>query len=182
MAIVQGTPHILLATRGEAAGVAVRAAPPHVLRCLIVSISAERRRLIRVAAETQAWDAIVCRDAGEFLRAVFKRSVPLIVVDLPSESSAEYWELRRAAGRARELSSALLLVSGVGVEPGEEVWARSLGAWGYLNEANSQRGLEFVLRDARQAVKRCEALSGPGCGSEHGQVDVDVEIQPHLAE
>jgi hypothetical protein len=149
----------LLATQGEAARIAVRAAPPHVLRCLIVSFSAERRRLIRVAAETQTWDAIVCRDAGEFLRAVFKRSVPLMVVDLPSEPTSEYWELRRATGQAKEASSALLLVSGAGAEPGEEVWARSLGAWAYLNDASSQRGLEFVLGDARHAISRTEVLA-----------------------
>jgi len=135
-----------------------RAAPPHVLRCLVVSLSAERRRLIRAAAEAQAWDAIVCRDAGEFLRAAFKRSVPLLVVDLPGEGSAEYWELRAASDRARHICQSLLLVSGSGAEAGEEIWARSLGAWAYLNDAHSQRGFEFVLSEARTALDRRAVL------------------------
>lgn len=70
MATVNRTPTAILATHGEMATMRARAAPPHMLRCLVVSASAERRLLIRAAAETQAWDAIVCRDAGEFLRSV----------------------------------------------------------------------------------------------------------------
>src|SRR5215207_6763012 len=103
MATVNRTPSAVLAPQGESAVVGARAAPPHLLRCLVVSTSAERRRLIRAAAEAQTWDAIVCRDAGEFLRVAFKRSVPLVLVDLPGERSAEYWELRDATDRAKQV-------------------------------------------------------------------------------
>ena len=160
MATVKRTPSAVLAPRDEAAMVGARAAPPHCLRCLVVSLSAQRRRLIRTAAEAQAWDAIVCRDAGEFLRVTFKRSVPLIVVDLPSSESNEYWELRAATDRARQLTRSLLLVAGAGAEPGEEIWARGLGAWAYLSDAHSQRGFEFVLTEARTALDRRAVLAG----------------------
>ena len=164
MATVKRTPSAVLAPRSEAAVVGGRAAPPHLLRCLIVSFAAERRRLIRAAAEAQTWDAIVCRDAGEFLRMAFKRSVPLVVVDLPPEETSGYWELRQATDRAKQISQSLLVVAGTGVEAGEEVWARSIGAWAYLNEAHSQRGFEFVLNEARQAIERhAELLEGSQC-------------------
>jgi hypothetical protein len=142
--------------------VGARAAPPHLLRCLVVSLSAERRRLIRAAAEAQAWDAIVCRDAGEFLRVAFKRSVPLIAVDLPGEGSAEYWELRMATQRVKQVSQSLLLVAGAGADAGEEVWARTLGAWAFLNDARGQRGFEFVLSEARTALERQAVLASTG--------------------
>jgi hypothetical protein len=158
MATVKRTPSAVLATQGEAAVVAARAAPPHLLRCLVVSLSSERRRLIRAAAEAQTWDAIVCRDAGEFLRVAFKRSVPLVVVDLPAEDSPEYWDLRRAADRAKQVTQSLVLVAGEAVEAGEEVWARSLGAWAYLSEAHTQRGFEFIFSEAREAINRHAAL------------------------
>jgi DNA-binding response OmpR family regulator len=147
---------------GEAARVATLAAPPHVLRCLVVSSLAERRRLIRTAAEAQAWDAITCRDAGEFLRVAFKRSVPLIIVDLPRVGGADYRELREAADRARQCSPSLLLVAGSGGD-GEEIWARSLGAWSYLSEAVGQRSFELALSEARLAVERTAARLESRC-------------------
>jgi hypothetical protein len=158
MATVNRTPSAVLAPEGEAAVVGARSAPPHLLRCLVVSTSAERRRLIREAAEAQAWDAIVCRDAGEFLRVAFKRSVPLVLVDLPHEASADYWELREAADRAKQVTQSLLLVAGSAADEDEELWARSLGAWAYLSDAHVQRGFEFVLREAREAIARNAGL------------------------
>jgi hypothetical protein len=124
----------------------------------VVSSSAERRRLIREAAEAQAWDAIVCRDAGEFLRVEFKRSVPLVLVDLPREASTDYWELREAADRAKQVTQSLLVVAGTSADGDEELWARSLGAWAYLSDAHVQRGFEFVLREAREAIARSAGL------------------------
>jgi hypothetical protein len=158
MATVNRTPSAVLAPRGESAVVGAHSAPPHVLRCLVVSTSADRRRLIRTAAEAQAWDAIICRDAGEFLREAFKRSVPLVLVDLPGRQSPEYWELREAADRAKQITQSLLLVAGSGAEAGEELWARSLGAWTYLSDAKIQRGFEFVLSEARVAIARNSTL------------------------
>ena len=126
---------------------------------MVVSLSADRRRLIRTAAEAQAWDAIVCRDAGEVLRTAFKRSVPLIVVDLPDPSSLAYGEFKEVVERTKEITSSLMLVVGTGTDQLEEVWARQLGAWAYLCEANSLRGFEFLFGEARQAVERRELLA-----------------------
>jgi uncharacterized protein (DUF3084 family) len=154
MATLKRTSSAVLAPRSESAGVVARAAPPQLLRFLVVSLSAERRRLIRAAAEAQAWEAIACRDAGEFLRVAFKRSVPLIVVDLPSNDSPEYWELRHATDRVRQTTQSLVVVAGSEAATGEELWARCLGAWAYLSEANSQRGFEFMLKEARDSIER----------------------------
>lgn len=159
MATVNGTPTAVLAPCGESARVVARSAPPQLLRCMVVSLSADRRRLIRTAAEAQTWDAIVCRDAGEFLRTAFKRSVPLIVVDLPDASSLAYCEIKGVVEQAKQITSSLMLIVGTGTDGSEEVWARQLGAWAYLCEANSLRGFEFLLREARQAVERRELLA-----------------------
>jgi hypothetical protein len=82
----------------------------------------------------------------------------LVLVDLPSQASAEYWELREATGRVKEVTQSLVLVAGSGAESGEELWARSLGAWAYLSDAHVQRGFEFVLSEAREAITRNSAL------------------------
>ncbi len=96
----------------------------------------------------------MCRDAGEFLRAAFKRSVPLVIVDLPAEESPDYWAVRDATTRVKQLSTALLVVAGFGAAGGEELWARQLGAWSYLSEAHAQRGFEVILSEARTALAR----------------------------
>ncbi len=95
------------------------------------------------------------------MRAVFKRSVPLIVVDLPDAMAAGYGELKDAAQRAHELSNALLLVAGNAGDVREEIWARQLGAWVYLNECNGQRGFEYLLEEARLALERRDLLTPP---------------------
>ena len=154
MATVNTTPTAVLAPRGDAVRVTARAAPPQLLRCSVVSLCPDRRRLIRAAAEAQAWDAIICRDAGEFLRMAFKRSVPLVLIDLPAQLGDSYQELKGVAERVKEMSDSLLLISGMSAEAGEELWARCLGTWAYLSEANSQRGFEFVLEEARQVIDR----------------------------
>lgn len=154
MATVNRTQTAVLAPRSDAVRVTARAAPPQLLRCLVVSLSSDRRRLIRAAAEAQAWDAIMCRDAGEFLRMAFKRSVPLVLIDLPAQLGDSYQELKGATERVKEISDSLLLVAGSTAESGEELWARCLGTWAYLSEASSQRGFEFVFEEARQVIER----------------------------
>jgi hypothetical protein len=140
----------------------------------VASLHPARRRLIRAAAECQAWEALVCRDAGEFLRAAFKRSVPLIVVDLPAVESRDYWDLREATERAKSVSQALIVISGAGAADGEELWLRRLGAWSYLSEANSQRGFEFLFSEARTALARSEqARSAPMAPKRHDQEAFD---------
>ena len=128
------------------------------LQCLVVSPTDERRQMIRSAAEAQSWDAIVCSDAGEFMRCVFRHRVPLIVVDLQCAESGNYEELRRAAEDANGRCDGLLLISGGGQAVDEEVWARSLGAWSYLPHADNTCGFEHVLKEAQEAIARREEL------------------------
>jgi hypothetical protein len=156
MATLKRTLNAVLAPRVESTAGDRRAAPPQLLRCLVVSGNAARRRLIRAAAEREAWDAIVCRDAGEFLRAAFKRCVPLMMVDLPAEESPDYWALRDATDRASRINNALVAVAGANAAEGEELWARQLGAWSYLSEAQGQRGYEVLFREARVALARSQ--------------------------
>lgn len=116
--------------------------------------------MIRAAAEIYAWDAIVCRDAGEFLRVAFKRTAPLIVVDLPAEGSTAYGPLKEATERIHGISRALLTVAGSGAAA-EEIWARGLGVWSYLSEAETQESLGFVFDEARRAAVRSGLIDTP---------------------
>jgi len=129
-------------------------APPGLLRCLVVSWSVERAELFRAAAESEAWQAMVCQDMGQFMRHVFRLKVPLTIVDLPRSDAAGYAELREAAARSRDASKSLLVVSVAQTSPADELWARQLGVWAHLPEASDPAGLEMVFREARKAIAR----------------------------
>jgi len=133
-------------------------APPGLLRCLVVSWSDQRAELFRSAAESEAWQAIVCRDVGQFVRSFFRLKVPLTIVDLPCPDASGYAELREAAARSRDVSKSLLVVSVAQASAADELWARQLGVWAHLPEASDPSGLEMVFREARQALAR-QAIS-----------------------
>ncbi len=133
-------------------------APPGLLRCLVVSWSDQRAGLFRAAAESEAWQAVVCQDVGQFMRHVFRLNVPLTIVDLPHSDTAGYAELREAAERSRDASKSLLAVSVAESSTADELWARQLGAWAHLPEASDPAGLEMVFREARKALAR-QAIS-----------------------
>jgi len=131
------------------------------LRCLVVSWSEQRAELFRAAAENEAWQAIVCRDVGQFIRNFFRQNVPLTIVDLPRSDAAGYTELKEAAARSLEVSKSLLVVSVAQTGAADELWARQLGVWAHLPEVSDPAGLEMVFREARKAVAK-QAISHTG--------------------
>ncbi len=158
------SPHI--ATPKLVAKVPARvAAPPGLLRCIIVSWSDQRADFFREAAERESWETIVCKDVGQFMRSIFQVKVPLTIVDLPEHEAEAYLELRQATERSREVSDSLLVVSVHQGNTADELWARQLGVWAHLPEASSPPGLEMIFREARKAVaKQATAymeLNGP---------------------
>jgi hypothetical protein len=142
-------------------------APPQLIPCLIASTNASRRRLLRAVAEERAWQAILCRDAGELLAAVRQRRAPLLVIDLPDSAAADYAAMRRAVETARPLSGGLLAVLGQGADGLEEIWARGLGAWIYVNQASDRRHFLPLFDDARWLVARAdhERREGPAAAA-----------------
>jgi len=144
-------------------------APPGLLRCLVVSWSDQRAELFRSAAESEAWQAVVCQDMGQFMRQVFRMKFPLTIVDLPPPDADGYSELREAAARSREVSKSLLVVSVAQASANDELWARQLGVWAHLPEASDSAGLEMVFREARKALAR-QAI----CHSERSGRPVDT--------
>lgn len=129
-------------------------APPGLLRCLVVSWCEERAELFRVAAEAEAWQAVVCCDVGQFVRNMFRLKVPVTIVDLPPNGTAHFEEFREAAVRSRTISNSLLVVSTAKSNAVDELWARQLGVWAHLPEASDSAGLKMMFREARQALTK----------------------------
>ena len=129
-------------------------APPGLLRCLIVSLSDERASRLQSAAEKEAWEAVVCRDAKKFLRHVFQQKVPLTLIDLPPVDLPAYEELKNATIRVCELSDSLLIICGADGGAEEELWARELGVWTYLPEVSRPAELDWIFGEARKALAK----------------------------
>jgi len=166
MATVGETPFAATAPQRARGSISPRAVSADVMRCLAVSTSRLRRRAWSAAAELQAWEALICRDAGEFLRAAHTNRTPLIVVDLPAdETSADYRKLTDAVDQVRGMNDALIAVCGSNCSPNEEIWARCLGSWTYVNDLDGQSGMELLLGEARVALNRLKELQRPMPGA-----------------
>jgi len=127
---------------------------PGLLRCLVLSWSDQRAQLLLTAAENEAWQTVVCKDVHDYVRKLFQLDVPLTVVDLPGEGSANYGKLREAVTQSVHINDSLLIVCSVGGNPAEELWARQLGVWSYLPGANDRTGLETIFCEARKALAK----------------------------
>jgi hypothetical protein len=88
------------------------------------------------------------------MRNSFRLKAPLAIVDLPQSEFSDYFTLRKAAERSRELSDSLLIVTLERDSPEDEHWARQLGVWAHLSGAVESAGLELVFKEARQALAR----------------------------
>ena len=166
MATVNLSSRARLAPASRRAEGTVRLAPPQTLRLLALSFSASRRRLFAEAADAAAWEAILCREIGEFWRTSLRERADLTLVDLPSVDSPLYAGLQSVVADVQRRSDSLLAVVGLGDER-EEIWARSTGSWLYLREACGRHPIELALRDAQVALQRIEvrrALSAGGVG------------------
>ena len=167
MAIVVETPRAANAPQCATGGLRSTGCVTHSVRCLVVSESLERRKTIAAATASQAWEALICCDAGEFLRAVRTQRAPLMIVDLPQCESDAYGKFIGATEEARRHTNALMAVCGYGRHPGEEIWARSLGAWTYMSGLDGRQGFETLLEEARLALVR----SGAICPEQHPSRD-----------
>ncbi|MEO2045003.1 MAG: hypothetical protein ABGX16_00335 [Pirellulales bacterium] len=112
--------------------------PAKLLHCGIISWQPRRGECLRVIAEQEIWQAVVCKGAKELRQCVFRDEIQLAVVDLPQISSAIYESFREQTewlsqlGTRSGTSGLLLVVCAAGESVQEEIWARQLGVWSYL--------------------------------------------------
>jgi hypothetical protein len=154
--------------------------PAKLMHCGIISWQPRRGERLRVIAEQEVWQAVVCKDAKELRQCVFRDKIQLAIVDLPQISSDIYDSFREQTEWLSQLgvrngtSGPLLVVCAAGESVQEEIWARQLGVWSYLPLVkltiaklvdpalilldeqepldSSQDGLPLLFRGAREAL------------------------------
>jgi hypothetical protein len=113
---------------------------------------------MRVVAEQESWLPVVCKDAKELRQCVFRETIPLALVDLPSRSSEAYDGYRKIAEWLSELgtwngtSGVLLVVCAAGESVQEEIWARQLGTWSYLPLVQVPTQEQMAMRQPREGL------------------------------
>lgn len=123
------------------------------LRCLVVSLNADRNRELSWAASSAGWTVVAAADAGSAVRCMQRWSVQLAVVDLTGAPPTTLQELREVVETLARRSGSLLVVSGRLNDVHEERWARQLGVWMYLPDADCG-GLETICGEARQVTEK----------------------------
>jgi hypothetical protein len=127
-------------------------APPGLLRCLILSWSEHRAQRLKQAAEREAWDVVAYSGAGKFLKHLFQEKVPLTLVDLPKVTWDSYAKLQNVTAKVRDVSESLLVICGAQESDTEETWARELGVWAYVPDAERPAELDWIFVEARKAT------------------------------
>lgn len=123
------------------------------LRCLVVSLHADRNRELSWAASSAGWTVVTAADAGSAVRCLQRWSVQLAVVDLTGAPPTTLQEMREVVETLARRSGSLLVVSGRLNDIHEERWARQLGVWMYLPDADCC-GLETICGEARQVTEK----------------------------
>jgi len=146
---------------------------PGLLRCLVISWSGQRAKMLQSVAEEESWQAEVCDDVQDFLRNVFRLDASLTVIDLPHADTAAYEELRNVTAQASGpqnsgLGSSLFVICGAksAIQEEirqEEIWARQLGVWAYLPGIGDAEGLKLVFAEARMAMAKQLSMHVEAC-------------------
>jgi hypothetical protein len=129
-------------------------APPALYRCLVVSTCAERRRMLREAAEAQGWDPIVTSGVEQASREIARNRLQLVIVDLEGAGRGAAPGFFGLAQRLAGESGRLVVVCGNEGDVMEEIWARQLGAWMYLPGVDDQSDVAMVCGEARNVAER----------------------------
>lgn len=123
------------------------------MRCLVVSFCPSRRRALSWAASSGGWAVVAADTRTAALRDAQRLAVQLAIIDLTDAPSASVGALREVVELLSKQDGSLLVVSGRRNDRQEERWARQLGVWMYLPDADAD-GLELICTEARQIAEK----------------------------
>ena len=156
-------------TAADRSATIVRAGPPTVMRCLLVSECRRHLQYIAQTASREGWKAVSHHLVAEAIREAVRTRFHLAFVDLQSvagaESEAGYEQLAADLARGHV---PLIVISGNEGDALAEIRARQLGVWLYLPGFDESTHLETVFREARAAtekmIQRVDPVENPPAG------------------
>ncbi len=142
-------------------------------RCLIVSVSSDRREMLLRAAAEGGWQTLVAPNIDSARKQLARMMFQLAIVDLEHTPHGNAEEFREVLEDLAGMAEMLLVVCGNEGEPLEEIWARQLGVWLYLPGITSGEEVTLLCGEARQITEQLHAtreFHGPhtAVGSSHG--------------
>ncbi len=124
-------------------------------QCVIVTGNRSWGDRIVCDAAREGWDARLLEQPAEANRAIALHRVPLVIVRLLPQSASEGQQYRTfTESLARSTYETLLVVCTEESDPGDELWARQLGAWTYLPGVDLESDIGLVCREAKVVVEK----------------------------
>ena len=142
-----------------------------VSRCLVVSASRRRRKMLMRAAVDGGWDAIVCADVENALAETRHSMFQLALIDMWPYGGRTPKGFRNLCGHLSSSGDLLLAVCGHKGDAGEEIWARQCGTWLYLPGVVSRDDVSLLCGEALGIAKQ---LSHAKDGRRQRQVQASV--------
>lgn len=139
-------------------------APAKDLACLVVSLRDGRNQLLHAAASTAGWQCTEIADPLEARKQVIRRRLPLVVIDLESETGSGTAELKDLAEKLARGRGVMLIICGNEGNAMEEIWARQLGAWLYLPGVTEDSDLASLFEEAGTIMSRRTPTAPVGGG------------------
>ncbi len=134
------------------------------LACLVVSHRDSRNQLLHGSASTAGWQCTEIADPLEARKQVIRRRLPLVVIDLESETGSGTTELKDLAEKLSRDRGVMLIVCGNEGNAMEEIWARQLGVWLYLPGVTEDSDLSSLFEEAGTILSRRTPTAPAGGG------------------
>jgi hypothetical protein len=165
-------PKMALATASEPATTVAADQLVALRQCLVVSAHSERREALRRAAIEGGWLPLVFADAQAAWDESRRSIAPLALVDVHDAADRPDDAGRRLIERLSRESGRLVAVCGADdLAPGDEIWARQLGAWVVLPGVADAHDLAPIYEQAGKALERMAQAAAPVARSRRAMHD-----------
>lgn len=116
--------------------------------CLLLSIYKERMNSMCESATKTGWRPLEASSVGEALRLQERWQTQLAIIDLGKMPEIHKETFRKFAVKYTAETNSLLIVCEEESSPASELWARKIGSWLYLPDADLKEGLSDLYREA----------------------------------
>ncbi len=116
--------------------------------CLLLSFYKQRMQAMSEAATKSGWRPLKANSVGEALRLQERWQTQLAIIDLGTMPEKQKETFRKFAVKYTAETNSLLIVCEEESSPAGELWARKIGSWLYLPDADLKEGLNDLYKEA----------------------------------
>lgn len=126
--------------------------------CLLLSFYKERMQCMSESATETGWRPLEASSVGEALRLQERWQTQLAIIDLGKMPEMQKETFRKFAVKYTAETNSLLIVCEEEASPASELWARKIGTWLYLPDADLKEGLCDLYKEAINVANKMGML------------------------